>query len=80
MQSYNTLGSPDSCPIEHLFRDRHIPGAMHSASGFDRIAVAAGVERRKRWSLAEKLKAVEESRLPGMTVSCLARKYGIAPG
>ena len=53
-------------------------GAMHSASGFERIEVVSGVERRRRWSLGEKLKAVEESRLPGMTVSYVARKYGIA--
>ena len=52
---------------------------MHSASGFDRIEVVTGVERRRRWSLGEKLKAVEESRLPGMRVSYVARKYGIAP-
>ena len=54
-------------------------GAMHSASGCDRIEVVTGVERRRRWSLVEKLKAVEESRLPGMSVSYVARKYGIAP-
>ena len=56
-----------------------MPDAMHSASGFDRIEVVAGVERRRRWSLGEKLKAVEESRLAGMSVSYVARKYGIAP-
>jgi transposase len=37
-----------------------MPDAMHSASGFDRIEVVT-VERRRRWSLGEKLKAVEES-------------------
>ena len=56
-----------------------MPNTMHSASGFDRIEVVTGVERRRRWSLGEKLKAVEESRLPGMRVSYVARKYGIAP-
>lgn len=56
-----------------------MPNTMHSASGFDRIEVVTGVERRRRWSLGEKLKAVEESRLPGMGVSYVARKYGIAP-
>ena len=54
-------------------------GTMHSASDFERIEVVTGVERRRRWSLGEKLKAVEESRLPGMSVSYVARKYGIAP-
>ena len=56
-----------------------MPGAMHSASGFERIEVVTGVERRRRWTPGEKLKAVEESRLPGMSVSYVARKYGIAP-
>ena len=56
-----------------------MPGAMHSASGLDCIEVVTGVERRRRWTLGEKLKAVEESRLPGMSVSYVARKYGIAP-
>ena len=56
-----------------------MPGTMHSASDFERIEIVTGVERRRRWSLGEKLKAVEESRLPGMSVSYVARKYGIAP-
>jgi transposase len=58
-----------------MIGDRHMPDAMHSASGFDRIEVVTGVERRRRWSLGEKLKAVEESAAPGMTVSYVARKY-----
>lgn len=44
-----------------------MPGAMHSASGFERIKVVSGFERRRCWSLDEKLKAVEESQLAGMT-------------
>ncbi len=56
-----------------------MPDAMHTASGFDRIEVVTGVERRRRWSLGEKLKAVEETRSSGMSVSYVARKYGIAP-
>jgi transposase len=59
--------------------DRRMPDAMHSVSGFDRIEVVTGVERRRRWSLGEKLKAVEETRSSGMSVSYVARKYGIAP-
>jgi transposase len=52
---------------------------MHSASGVERIEVMPEIERRRRWSLGEKLKAVEESRLAGMSVSYVARKYSIAP-
>jgi transposase len=48
--------------------DRRMPDAMHSVSGFDRIEVVTGVERRRRWSLGEKLKAVEETRSSGMSV------------
>jgi transposase len=38
----------------------------------------ASVQRR-RWTLAEKLRIVEESSQPGMSVSYVARKHGIAP-
>lgn len=55
-----------------------MPGTGHSASGFDRIEVIPRVERCGRWNLHEKLKAVEESRLLGMSVSYVARKYGVA--
>lgn len=62
-----------------IIRDRHTPSTRHGASGFDRIEVVLTVEHRRRWSLGEKLKAVEESRLPGVSVSYVARKYGVAP-
>jgi transposase len=42
-----------------------MPDAMHSASGFDRIEVVTGIDRRRRWNLGEKLKAVEETRSSG---------------
>ena len=38
-----------------------------------------GVERRRRWSVEEKIRLVEESSLPGMSVSYVARKHGVAP-
>ena len=56
-----------------------MPGAMTSASGFERVEVITSVQRRRRWSLDEKIRAVEESSIPGMTVSFVARKYGISP-
>jgi transposase len=52
---------------------------MTSASGLERIEVITGVQRRRRWRLDEKIRAVEESSIPGMTVSFVARKYGISP-
>jgi len=41
--------------------------------------VVTSVQRRRRWPLSEKLRAVEEASAPGMIVSSIARKYGIAP-
>jgi transposase len=35
--------------------------------------------RRRRFSAAEKRRLVEESNLPGMSVSEVARRYGVAP-
>jgi hypothetical protein len=43
-----------------------MPGGMHSASGFERSSNRSGASRR--WSLSEKLKVVEESRLLGRNV------------
>jgi transposase len=43
------------------------------------IEVVTSVQRRRRWTLPEKLRAVEELNAPGMTVSYVARKYGISP-
>jgi Transposase len=43
------------------------------------IEVVTSVERRRRYSVAEKIRLVEESGQPGMSVSYVARKYGISP-
>ena len=37
------------------------------------------VVQRRRWSVADKVRMVEEASQPGMNVSYVARKYGIAP-
>jgi transposase len=44
-----------------------------------RIEVITSVQRRRRWSLAEKVRIVQECEQPGMSVSYVARKYDIAP-
>ena len=44
-----------------------------------RIEVITSVQRRRRWSVDEKLRLVEESNRPGMSVSYVARMHGIAP-
>jgi transposase-like protein len=37
-----------------------------------------GVERRRRWSKAEKARIVEETLMPGAVVCEVARRYGVA--
>ena len=44
-----------------------------------RVEVITGVERRRRWAPAEKKAMVDETYLPGMSVSAVARKHGIPP-
>lgn len=41
-----------------------MPDTMHSASGFDRIEIVTGIERRRRWSLGEKLKLLRKRAHP----------------
>jgi transposase len=41
--------------------------------------VLAGRERRRRWAPAEKLAMVAETHEPGVTVSLVARRHGVAP-
>jgi transposase len=43
------------------------------------VHVITSVERRRRWSTAEKRSIVQETYLPGMSVSLIARKYDINP-
>ena len=50
-----------------------------SSKEVQRIEVITSVQRRRRWSLAEKIRIVQECELPGMSVSYVARKYDIAP-
>ena len=52
--------------------------AMPSANGNAAIEVVTSVQRR-RWTVEEKLKLVEEASQPGMSVSFVARRHGVAP-
>ena len=52
--------------------------SRQSANEIPTVEVVNMVERR-RWPLAEKLRIVEESSRPGMSVSYVARQYGVAP-
>ena len=44
----------------------------------DRVEVITSVQRRRCWSAEEKVRIVEETYLPGMSVSLVARQHGIA--
>ena len=46
---------------------------------FSRVEVITSVQRRRRWSVAEKVRLVEEAMQPGMSVSYIARRVGISP-
>jgi transposase len=43
------------------------------------VEVITSVQRRRRWTTAEKVRLVEETMQPGMSVSYVARRAGIAP-
>ena len=43
------------------------------------IEVITSVERRRRWSVEEKLAIVEEAELSELSVSAIARKHGVSP-
>jgi transposase len=44
-----------------------------------KIEVTTSVQRRRRWSAAEKMRMVEETYQPGATVSLVARQHGVGP-
>jgi transposase len=44
-----------------------------------RVEVITSVQRRRRWTTAEKVRLVEEAMQPGMSVSYVARRAGISP-
>jgi transposase len=45
----------------------------------ERVEIITGRERRRRYSAAEKVRLVEETAQPGMTVSAVARLRGVSP-
>ncbi|WP_408639664.1 transposase [Roseomonas populi] len=45
----------------------------------ERVEIITGRERRRRYSAAEKVRLVEETAQPGMTVSAVARLHGVSP-
>ena len=45
----------------------------------ERVEIITGRERRRRYTPEEKVRLVEETTRPGMTVSAVARLYGVSP-
>ncbi len=45
----------------------------------DKVEVVTSVQRRRKWSPAEKKSMVQETYEPGKSVSCVARLRGIPP-
>src|SRR4051794_23350170 len=48
-------------------------------SRVERVEVVTSVQRRRRWTTAEKVRLVEEAMQPDASVSLVARRAGIAP-
>jgi transposase len=44
------------------------------------MEIITGVERRRRWSVAEKLRIVAETEEPGSSIAEIARHYEISRG
>jgi transposase len=44
-----------------------------------KVEVITSVQRRRRWSAAEKVRMVEETYAPGASVSLVARQHGVNP-
>src|SRR5215204_5302563 len=53
-------------------------GSYEDPPRAERVEVITSVQRRRRWSTEEKVRIVEETYLPGNSVSLVARRYGIA--
>ena len=54
---------------------------MHSDQNASppRVEVITSIQRRRRWPTAEKIRLVEETMQPEMSVSYVARRAGVAP-
>ena len=49
------------------------------SNSVDRIQIISGTHRRRRYTAQEKVRLVEETLQPGMTVSAVARLHGVSP-
>jgi transposase len=44
----------------------------------NRVEIITSVQRRRRWTAPEKVRMVEETFEPGLTVNLVARRHGVA--
>ncbi len=49
------------------------------SSNVDRVEVFSQIQRRRRWSVDQKLAVLAEAAEPGMSISYVARRHGISP-
>lgn len=52
---------------------------MSMTGSYPKAEILTGPERWRRWTVAEKLSMVAETREPGVTVSLVARRRGVSP-
>lgn len=52
---------------------------MRMTDAPEKVEVITSVQRRRRWSAAEKMRMVEESLEPCASVSLVARRHGVNP-
>ena len=52
---------------------------MSMTNSTNHVEIISSVQRRRRWTAPEKVRMVEETFEPGMTVSLVARRHGVAP-
>jgi transposase len=45
---------------------------------YRRFEIITGTARRRRWSTQDKLRMIEETLLPGESISVVARRHGVA--
>ena len=60
--------------------DRAMHQHRHEGGEYRRIELITGIARRRRWTAEEKAALVAESLEPGINVSALARRRGVARG
>jgi len=46
---------------------------------YRRVEIITGTARRRRWRTQDKLRMIEETLLPGESISAVTRRHGVAP-